>query len=454
VQRHGTLILLGVLLLTATLSMARAQGIFEKLVMPGPLIGAHAELEKTCKSCHAPFAQKSQSGLCLACHKPIAADRQAKRNYHGRQPEALASECKACHTEHKGRTFDIVQLNRETFNHAFANFTLTGSHKRASCDGCHVKNTKYRETPGRCFDCHRSIDPHKGRLGEKCDGCHGEEAWRRVKPFDHSKTRFALLAAHKQVACGKCHAGERYQGLATTCSSCHGLQDKHAGRNGNTCESCHTPTKWAAVTFDHNKATRFPLRGAHAKLACERCHSGEPRRDKLATTCAGCHRKDDPHKGQLGAACETCHKETGWRQAVTFDHDLTRFPLIGLHAAVACEACHRTPSFKEASRACAGCHTDAHHAGRLGPNCATCHNPNGWSRWRFDHDKQTRYPLTGAHRALQCHGCHTTRAVVKVSAPDTCYACHGKNDVHDGAFGRACEKCHTTVSFRQGLSRQ
>ena len=70
------------------------------------------------------------------------------------------SECKACHTEHKGRTFDIVQLNRDTFNHAFANFTLTGSHKRAGCDGCHVKNTKYRETPGRCFDCHTSIDPH------------------------------------------------------------------------------------------------------------------------------------------------------------------------------------------------------------------------------------------------------------------------------------------------------
>jgi predicted CXXCH cytochrome family protein len=106
--------------------MARAQGIFEKLVMPGPLIGAHAELEKTCKSCHEPFAQQSQSGLCMACHKPIAADRQAKRNYHGRHPEVLKGECKSCHTEHKGRTFDLVQLNRETFNHAFANFTLTG----------------------------------------------------------------------------------------------------------------------------------------------------------------------------------------------------------------------------------------------------------------------------------------------------------------------------------------
>jgi Class III cytochrome C family len=160
------LILLGVLLLTTSLSMALAPGIFEKLVMPGPLLGARAELEKPCKSCHAPFAQKSQTGLCLACHKPIAADRQAKRNYHGRHPEALASECEPCHTEHKGRTFDIVQLNRGTFNHAFANFTLKGSHKRASCDGCHVKNKKYRETPRRCFDRHRSIDPHTGRWGK------------------------------------------------------------------------------------------------------------------------------------------------------------------------------------------------------------------------------------------------------------------------------------------------
>ena len=202
-----------------------------------------------------------------------------------------------------------------------------------------------------------------------------------MKPFHHSKTRFTLVGAHKEVA-GKCHAGERYQGLATTCGSCHGLEDKHAGRNGS--------------------------------------------------------------------ACEACNKETGWRQAVAFDHDLTRFPLIGLHAAVPCEACQ--PSFKEASRARASCHRDAHHVGRLGPNCATFHNPNGWSRWRFDHDKQ--HPLTGAHRALQCHACHTVSRAAKVSAPSTCYACLGRNEVHDGAFGRACEKCHTTVSFRQGLARQ
>ena len=91
---------------------------------------------------------------------------------------------------------------------------------------------KFRETAGRCFDCHKTNDPHKGRLGETCEGCHSEETWRRVKPFDHSKTKFSLVGAHGEVACANCHAGERYKDLPRTCISCHRLQDKHAGRYG------------------------------------------------------------------------------------------------------------------------------------------------------------------------------------------------------------------------------
>ena len=183
--------------------------------------------------------------------------------------------------------------------------------------------------------------------------------------------------------------GRALRGSATPCVSCHSLQDKHAGRNGSNCEACQAPTKWTTVSFDHNKATRFALRGGHAKLACEQCHTSNARRDRLATDCVACHRKNDPHKGQLGAACDQCHKETGRRQAVAFDHD-----------------------------------------------------------------QQTRYPLTGAHRALTCHACHKTTTVAKASAPTMCHACHSQDDRHDGAFGRACEKCHTAVSFRQGLGRQ
>lgn len=446
-------ILLGVIGAVAITWAARSQNIFESLVMPGPLITGHAKLEKACNSCHEPFSRQSQTRLCVACHKDVGADRQQRKGFHGRQADALSKECKYCHADHKGRGADIVQLDRETFNHALTNFELKGGHKTAQCSGCHKATVAFRHTPGRCVDCHKPKDPHKGRLGEKCDSCHSEDGWHRVKLFDHSKTRFKLDGAHKDVRCAACHAGERYKDLPMTCASCHRLQDAHAGRYGAKCETCHASTKWKTVRFNHNKQTKFPLRGEHAKVKCDTCHTGDLYRDKLATTCVSCHKKDDPHKGQLGGRCEQCHKETGWRQKVAFDHDITRFPLIGRHAVLPCEECHRSASFKDAPRACASCHKDRHHEGRLASNCALCHNPNGWTRWRFDHNSQTRYPLDGAHRGLNCHACHT-KAVAKISLSTACVSCHNRDDVHQGSFGRSCERCHDTASFKRGVIRR
>ena len=49
---------------------------------------------------------------------------------------------------------------------------------------------------------------------------------------------------------------------------------------------------------------------------------------------------DDVHKGQVGKKCERCHNQSGWTKEVFFDHDLARFPLIGIHAITPCEECH------------------------------------------------------------------------------------------------------------------
>jgi hypothetical protein len=432
----------------AVTSTARAQSLFEQLVMPGPLVSGHAKLEKDCSNCHEPFSQASQTRLCLDCHKETRADRQANRGLHGRDPRAAKLECNHCHTDHEGRSADIVQLDTEAFNHALTNFALRDAHAAVPCSGCHVKPAKYREAPARCFDCHKAGDPHKGRLGEACDSCHAETVWRSVKPFNHDRTRFALRDAHRTVACGGCHAGERYRNIGTACVNCHQIQDVHAGRYGAKCDSCHDQGKWATIRFDH-KATKFPLRAAHAKVKCDACHTGDLYRDKVATTCASCHRKDDRHEGRLGTRCEQCHTEASWRRTVAFDHDVTRFPLIGRHAIVPCEECHRSLSFKGTPLTCASCHRDQHHEGRLGSNCGLCHNPNSWARWRFDHDKQTRYPLTGEHRDLDCQACHVSKNVTRITLATDCYSCHRQDDAHRGSLGRQCERCHTTISFKQ-----
>jgi hypothetical protein len=430
-------------------STVRTQSLFEKLVMPGAVVAGHAKLEKECANCHEPFSPRSQTRLCLACHKEIVADRRTSSRFHGRQPDAAKQECTHCHTDHEGRGADIVQLDRETFNHAFTNFDLRNAHTAVPCVDCHAQTTKFRDAPGRCFDCHKTNDPHKGRLGETCDNCHGETAWLRVKPFDHGSTKFPLQGAHRTVACAACHVGERYKDIGAACVDCHRIQDVHTGRYGAKCESCHDQSKWSTVRFDHDKTTKFPLRAAHAKVKCDTCHTGDLYRDKLATTCVSCHRKDDRHKGQLGGRCEQCHGEASWRRTTFFDHDITRFPLIGRHAVVPCEECHRSLLFKGTPLSCASCHRDQHHEGRLGANCALCHNPNNWSWWRFDHDTQTHYPLTGGHRGLNCQACHITRNVAKVTLATDCYACHRQDDVHRGSFGRTCERCHTTSSFKQ-----
>lgn len=441
------------LLVPPMLGTASAQNIFEKLVMPGELIKGHAKLEKECKNCHQSFTKASQSKFCLDCHKDIASDISRKAGAHGRRPDVAAQECSHCHDDHKGRDADIIGLDPQTFNHTLTDFQLTGAHTAVACQSCHAPLKKHREAPNECIGCHKKDEPHKGRLGERCQSCHDVTHWLPGKPFDHSKTQFPLTDSHKAVACAACHTDQQWKNIGKGCADCHRIEDAHAGRFGAKCESCHKPDKWKVISFDHDKATKFPLRGGHRKVRCETCHTGALYKDKLATACVSCHKQDDVHKGQLGSRCETCHNETNWRQKVSFDHDLSRFPLIGLHATVACEACHTTQSFKGAPRTCNACHQDAFHEGRLGPACDRCHNPNGWPLHRFDHSKDTSFPLTGRHTGASCHACHETRNAESAELPADCYSCHEVDDKHRGAFGRACETCHSTAGFGVALRR-
>jgi hypothetical protein len=232
------------------------------------------------------------------------------------------------------------------------------------------------------------------------------------------------------------------------CADCHRQQDVHKGRNGNDCASCHKTTAWNVVDFDHDRHTKFPLLGKHSDTACGKCHKEDPHRVKLATTCVTCHGKDEPHKGDLGKDCLKCHGEAGWKKDVKFDHAQTKFPLQGKHAEAKCEDCHKTKAFKDVPSTCAACHDDKKsHDGRLGQDCAKCHSVSQWKNARFDHDRQTKFKLTGRHASATCYSCHATRHVQKAALPTDCVNCHKSQDRHRGAFGRDCGKCHTTTTF-------
>jgi len=481
---HGILLVLGIMITLWAPPEGNGASV-EHIVMPGKVIQGHAKYEDDCKRCHKPFSKASQSRLCLDCHKKVAADLDKEKGFHGLKKEIKKTECKKCHTEHEGRDADMVLLDKELFDHKLTDFELKAGHLKVKCAGCHngklkkpdeslegadkeplPKNiVKHRNAPDTCVGCHKETDIHRGRLGENCKDCHEEESWGKFR-YDHNKTKFPLTGKHEKVACDACHPSERWKKTPTDCYSCHRLNDNHRGRYGKKCEACHTPekrgillptrpdrkkplTRWRRYIYNHDK-TKFPLKDKHIKVGCDKCHTGIIAEEKLEKTCYGCHKKDDAHKEQQGKQCERCHNQKGWRQEVAFDHDLTKFPLIGLHALTPCEECHLTTAYEDAPVDCLKCHKkDDVHKERLGPKCGPCHNPNGWQLWTFDHKTQTKFELTGSHEGLECHACHIEPVKEKMRQSKECFNCHQKDDTHRGRFGRPCQRCHETRKFRE-----
>lgn len=405
------------------------------------LKGTHKKT--SCDACHKKDKKYSEApGDCYSCHKKSDA-------HDGKQ----GKKCGDCHKP--------TSWNDSGFDHDKTDFKLKGAHEKTSCNACHI-NKKYKDTPKECINCHQVNDVHRGGYGKKCETCHNSNKWKEAR-FDHNKkTDFPLYGKHKKAACNSCHvAGDTKKELPTKCYSCHKNDDSHKGRYGEKCNDCHVSSSWDKKKFDHNKKTDFPLRGKHSKTACNLCHKGElykgksTSKDKLKSKCVDCHKKDDVHKGKQGKECDNCHNEKGWHSNVLFDHDLTSFPLIGMHAATQCEECHLSAEYGKTDAECNVCHSvDDVHKTRLGTDCETCHTPNSWQTWFFDHDKTTEFDIDGAHEELGCYDCHKTESDGKAQASKDCIFCHRSRDVHQRQFGRQCDNCHNTDSFKNATIKR
>jgi len=401
----------------------------------------------------------------MDCHKEVGQDMRERTGYHGRlKPQA----CRSCHTDHKGRGARIVDLDKQKFDHAQTDYQLHGKHSKVECEKCHEPKKKYWESPSDCNACHKKDDVHKGSLGPKCADCHTESDWKEAK-FDHDKTRFALKGKHADAKCVDCHKkGDDYKAAPRTCIGCHKKDDDgakgHKGLYGEKCEACHGAKAWKPATFNHDNDTKYALRGKHRTTKCADCHTGHLYKDKAGTACVDCHKKDDDgikgHKGGLGRDCAACHSEAGWKEKGKFDHDKTKFPLLGKHIDTKCADCHKSTNYKEAPKDCIGCHKkDDKHEATLGTKCEACHIERDWKNvTRYDHDK-SRFKLRNAHAAKKvlCKDCHVDLKHYR-DTPMDCYACHKKHDKHEGQQGTKCETCHNdrdwkTTLFDHGLTR-
>jgi len=344
-----------------------------------------------------------------------------------------------------------------------------------NCEKCHEPG---QGTPAaKCLACHKPVAERiAARRGvhrdvtTECASCHVEHTGRggELRPFDTHGFDHALDAGypldgkHAAVAgdCAKCHKARSFLTAKTTCQTCH--EDVHKAALGASCERCHSTRdafKDARMGFDHATAA-FPLLGAHQRVACEKCHTDVTTFKNVAfAACGSCHR--DPHGSDFGATCARCHGNETWR-TTKVDHQQTDFPLEGLHARVACAACHKQPAMdvKPPSATCATCHADPHR-GTFTKDCGACHTVRGFDAAApFDH-AAIGYPLVDEHAGLACEKCHKPAARpsgARSAAParampaldfkglkQACASCHA--DVHRGELGAECATCHTPKTF-------
>ena len=227
------------------------------------------------------------------------------------------------------------------------------------------------------------------------------------------------------------------------------------------CQNCHTSISWkpirAVPEFDHNR-TSYPLIGGHENVACTRCHA-KPVFANTGTRCADCHA--DIHRRQMGASCERCHTVQGWNVTIrSVQNHENRFPLVGAHAALECDSCHKGAAagqFQGLSFQCYSCHASdfqqtnapSHATAGFPATCEQCHAITTWFGAKFDHLKLTGFALTGTHASLQCNDCHLGGKFK--GTPAACAGCH-MNDYRKAsnpnhvAFGFpvACQDCHST----------
>ncbi len=293
-------------------------------------------------------------------------------------------------------------------------------------------------------------------MSQRCIACHTEIGWSRgAKRGLHARSDYA------------------------ECASCH---PDHAGRG-------FALVRWeegSPERFRHER-TGYALEGSHARVPCAKCHAAANQKAPVAArirkkdrdhsflglerACATCHA--DPHAGRFGAGCERCHRVSAWKDldAAGFDHERTRYPLRGRHAAVACADCHdetrawgKTPRFDR----CDACHKDAHagqakRSGRV-VDCAACHGVDAFAPSTYSEAMHATsdYPLEGRHRTVACAACHRQAAAGASKAAlgsagfsfrpkhAACTDCH--SDPHGGQpmprTAASCVSCHDLRAFQ------
>ena len=161
-----------------------------------------------------------------------------------------------------------------------------------------------------------------------------------------------------------------------------------------------------------------------------------------------------PHGPDFKISCKTCHSSKGWeldKSTYSFDHNTTKFPLLGQYTTINCRQCHNSLVFREAKTNCNDCHNDMHQS-TVGSDCSRCHNQVSWLVNNTNSIHQmSRFPLLGAHRTADCSQCHLSESLLRFDVSGVnCVDCHRANYMAttnpnhaQSGMSEDCFSCHS-----------
>ncbi|MCF6269184.1 MAG: cytochrome C [Melioribacteraceae bacterium] len=184
------------------------------------LTGGHFAVP--CNECHfvdSNWKFKFQDSGCETCHANIHKSSLVFDN-------KMLVNCETCHSTDK--------WSSTSFDHNKTKFELVGKHVDIACAKCHFSDInlphQFVTVSPNCESCH--VDIHNGQFVAKyknnCSECHTPTNW-LVENFDHSKARFIIDGAHKNVKCSECHKIKTKEGKKIiqyifediSCKNCH-----------------------------------------------------------------------------------------------------------------------------------------------------------------------------------------------------------------------------------------
>ncbi len=239
------------------------------------------------------------------------------------------------------------------------------------------------------------------------------------------------------------------------------LSAPHAGFGGTStldgCANCHKGGGFTTGCLSCHGEIASQLsegRGYHHFLEKHRMLQGK------GMECSACHVE---HTGEV--ATLVTERSWGAQVARAFKHPHLDYHLVGKHARVDCEDCHRKKlkspfalqafptqprerTFLGLGQDCKGCHADIHSGGLTGP-CESCHGQESFRPPEF-FNHAAHFPLDGGHERIPCAECHRIPPATAEKKPapfpfddvrgTTCESCH--KEPHFSNFHEKCQECH------------